>query len=123
LGGAQPVTEGIEFGSFFVITPLPSLRFRSLRAFVDGTMDLLLDEAWTLARAEHAMLAAWIKATPAARKNYRPREIDSLIEYYYHLDLLLHRCQDGYSSAHGYAALLSEQAMKQWDQNAQRPAN
>jgi len=106
----------------FVNTSLPSLRFHSLLAFVDGTSEMLLDEAWQLARAEHAALAAWIKATPAARKNYRPREIARLVDYYWHLDFLIHRCQNGYSTAHGYAATLSEQALKQWDENARRKA-
>jgi hypothetical protein len=106
-----------------MMTPPPSLRFQSLRGFVEGTRDLLQDEACQLARAEHSTLAAWIKATPAAQKGYRSREIDGLVDYYWHLDSLLHRCEDGYSSAHGYAAMLSEEALKQWDQNATRHAN
>jgi len=85
-------------------------------------MNLLLEDAWQLAREEHAALAAWIKVTPAARKNYRPREIDRLVDYYWHLDLLLRHCEDGYSTTHGYAGLLSEQAVKQWNENARRKA-
>jgi hypothetical protein len=81
---------------------------------------MLLAEALQLAGAEHATLAAWIAATPAARKGHRPPEINGLVDYYWHLDALLHRCQDGYSSAHGYAATLSEEALKHWSQNARR---
>jgi hypothetical protein len=81
---------------------------------------MLLDEALQLARTEHSTLSAWIRATPAARRNYRPREIDKLVEYYWHLDFLLHHCENGSSPSHGYAAMLSEQAVKQWDQNAKR---
>ena len=103
-----------------MITKLPSLRFQSLRAFVEGTRDLLQDEACELARAERAALHAWIAATPAARKHYRSREIDKLVDYYWHLDLLLHHCETGSSPSHGYAAVLSEAAVKHWDQNARR---
>jgi hypothetical protein len=100
-----------------VITKLPSLRFESLKGFVEGTKDMLLDEAWQLARVEHATLHAWIAATPAAQRNYRRRELEKLVEYYWHLDVLINRCESGHSSTHGYAAMLSEQALKHWEQN------
>jgi hypothetical protein len=97
--------------------PLP-LRFESLREFVEGTSGMLKSEAYPLARAEYSILHAWISVTPAAQKNYRPRGIANLMDYYWHLDFLIHRCESGHSSAHGYAATLSEQALKQWAQNA-----
>lgn len=103
-----------------MITLPSSLRFHSLKEFVEGTKDMLIEEALQLAGAEHSALAAWIRATPAARRNYRPREIDKLVEYYWHLDLLLDRCESGSLSTHGYAAMLSEQAVKHWEQNARR---
>lgn len=105
-----------------MITKLPSLRFQSLRGFVEGTRDMLQDEACQLGRAEHSTLAAWINATPAIRRNYRPPEIHGLVDYYWHLDALLHRCQDGYASARGYAATLSEEALKQWGENSRHKA-
>lgn len=82
---------------------------------------MLKDEAYQLAKAEYSTLDAWIGATPAAQKIHRSREIENLLEYYWHLDFLIHRCERGYPSAHGYAATLSEAALKQWGQNA-KPA-
>jgi hypothetical protein len=102
----------------FVISQLPSLSFQSLRGFVDGTKGMLKDEAYQLAKAEHSTLFAWIKASPAVRQTYRPREIENLVDYYWHLDFLIHRCETGYPSTYGYAATLSEEALKQWGQNA-----
>lgn len=96
----------------------PSIRFQSLRGFVEGTKGMLKDEAYQLAKAENSTLYAWIGATPAAQKSYRPREIENLVEYYWHLNFLIHRCERDYSSAHGYAATLSEEALKRWAQNA-----
>lgn len=99
--------------------PQPSsLRFQSLRGFVEGTKGMLKDEAYQLAKAENSTLYAWMEATPAAQKKYRSREIENLVDYYWHLNYLIHRCERGYSSAHGYAATLSEEALKQWAQNA-----
>jgi hypothetical protein len=100
------------------VIPKPlSLRFESLRGFVEGTKGMLKDEAYQLAKAEYSTLYAWIEATPAAQKNHRPREIENFVEYYYHLNFLICRCERGYPSTHGYAATLSEQALKQWDLN------
>ena len=79
---------------------------------------MLKDEAYQLAKAEYSTLYAWIGATPAAQQRYRPREIENLVEYYWHLNFLIHRCERDYSSNHGYAATLSEEALKQWAQNA-----
>ena len=93
------------------------LRFESLRGFVEGTKAMLKAEAYPLAKAEYSILHAWIRVTPAAQKNYRPREIENLMDYYWHLDFLIHRCESGHSSTHGYAATLSEQALTQWAQN------
>jgi hypothetical protein len=84
---------------------------------------MLQDEACQLARAERVTLHTWITATPAARKGHRPPQINCLVDYYWHLDSLLHRCEDGYSSTHGYAATLSEEALKHWHQNATRHTN
>jgi hypothetical protein len=84
---------------------------------------MLQAEACQLARADHVTLATWIGATPAAQKGHRSPEIHGLVDYYWHLDSLLHRCADGFSSAHGYAATLSEEALKHWGQNAHRSAN
>jgi hypothetical protein len=84
---------------------------------------MLQDEACQLARAEHSTLHTWIGATPAARKNYRPPEIDRLVDYYWHLNSLLLHCQNGYSSGHGYAPTLSQEAVKQWGQNAKHATN
>lgn len=101
-----------------MISKPPSLRFQSLREFVEGTKGMLKDEAYQLAKAENSTLHAWIEATPAMQNKYRPREIENLMDYYWHLNSLIHRCEKGYSSAHGYAATLSEQALKQWAQNS-----
>jgi hypothetical protein len=79
---------------------------------------MLQEEAYQLARAENSTLHAWIGATPDAQKKYRPRAMENLVEYYCHLNFLIHRCEKGYPSAHGYAATLSEEALKQWGQNA-----
>lgn len=84
---------------------------------------MLQDEACQLARADHAALHDWIGATPAAHKGYRPREIDCLVDYYWHLNSLIHRCEDGYPSTRGYAATLSEEALKHWAQNAKHHTN
>lgn len=79
---------------------------------------MLKDEASELAKAEYSILHAWRAATPTAQKNHRPREIENLVEYYWHLNFLIQSCERGFSSSHGYAATLSEQALKQWAQNA-----
>jgi hypothetical protein len=104
-----------------VIPQLPLLRFQSFRGFVEGTKGMLKDEAYQLAKAENSMLYTWIGATPAAQKNYRPPEVANLVEYYSHLNFLILRCERGYASAQGYAATLSEEALKQWAQNAKPP--
>lgn len=80
---------------------------------------MLKSEAYPLAKAEYSILDDWIRATPAAQKSYRPREIENLRDYYWHLDFLIHRCERSHISTHGYAATLSEQALKQWAQNAE----
>jgi hypothetical protein len=98
-----------------MIPQTPSLRFQSLRGFVDGTKGLLKDEAYQLAKAENSTFCTWIWSTPAAQKKYRPREIENRVEYYWHLNFLIHRCERAYASAHGHAATLSEEALKQWN--------